>query len=325
MESIAFARRLAQRSAMSPPATPHAPPQYRPGLAILCRCAATVLFTIMWALAKLASERGANTVEILFYRGLFAAPVVILWTMIGPGLQAVKTRRPGVHLQRTVIGMVSMFFTFYAITLLPLAEASTLSFTAPIFSTLLSTLLLGERVGIYRIAATLLGFLGVVIVMLPGFSGHHLPLEGLVVGVISAVGIACVTVTIRQISDTESATAIVFWFTLGTLATTMVLMPWFGQWHHWQVIALLGGTGAIGAVAQLLMTAALRFAPVAVVVPFDYTQLIWATLAGFLLWGTMPHLSTWLGSALIIAAGMVTIYREHRHRIFRAATPPAAA
>ncbi len=308
---------------MQPPQFPPHHPQYQPGRAILCRCLATVMFTLMWTLSKITSEAGVNTVEIVFYRSLFAAPVVLLWTLLGPGLHSIRTYRPLAHLQRTGIGVISMFLTFYAITLLPLAEASTLSFSAPIFSTLISAMLLGERIGVWRITAVIFGFLGVLVVMLPSFNGHHLPLDGLIAGVLSAIGIAMVTVTVRQISDTESATAIVFWFTIGSFLIFAMLMPWFGQAHDWRIIGLLAAMGAIGAIGQLLMTAALRFAPVAVVVPFDYTQMLWATLVGFLLWHSIPPSSTWLGSALIITAGLVTIYREHRHRITRQATPTA--
>ncbi|WP_221792501.1 DMT family transporter [Aquisediminimonas sediminicola] len=302
---------------------PHQP-QHQPGRAILCRCLATILFTLMWTLSKIASEAGVNTIEIVFYRSLFAAPVVLLWTLLGPGLHSIRTARPFAHLQRTGIGVISMFFTFYAITLLPLAEASTLSFSAPIFSTLMSAMLLGERIGIWRITAVIFGFLGVLVVMLPGFTDHHLPLDGLIAGVLSAIGIAMVTVTVRQISDTESATAIVFWFTIGAFLIFSMLMPWFGHMHDWRIIAMLAAMGGIGAIAQLFMTAALRFAPVGVVVPFDYTQLLWATLVGFLVWNNIPPGTTWLGSAIIITAGLVTIYREHRHRISRQATPTAS-
>jgi drug/metabolite transporter (DMT)-like permease len=299
--------------------------QHRPALAILFRCCAIALFTIMWASSKLSAENGANTIEIVFFRAIFALPVVLLWIGFGPGIDSIKTKRPLAHVQRSGIGMVSMFFTFYAIVLLPLAEATTIGFTAPIFSTILSMVLLRERIGRYRWAAIMVGFLGVIIVMQSGFSGHHVPLKGLVVGLISAMGIAMVTVTVRQISSTETATATVFWFTVGTAVVAGALMPFFGQSHGWNTYLFFAVTGGFGAVAQLLMTASLRFGPVALVVPFDYTQLVWASLLGWLLWSAVPLPSTLMGSVLIVGAGLFTLYREHRLRIDRETTPSAVS
>lgn len=315
MESVAFDLRLSQRRFMSssPSASPTA--QHRPGMAILCRCGSVMMLTAMWTSTKLASEGGAHLVETLFYRAVFALPILLLWVMAGPGLPALRTHRPRAHVQRAVIGLTSMFVTFYTIIVLPLAEATTLSFTAPIFSTILSAMLLGERIGRYRIAAILVGFIGVLIVMQSSFSSDKLPMTGLVIGLISAIGLAAVTVTVRQISETETATATVFWFTVATIVVTGMMMPWFGQRHDLHTFGFLAMTGTMGVMGQLLMTASLRFGPVSLVVPFDYSQLFWAGLLGYLVWDTVPPPATWLGTCLIVIAGLFTFFRERRPRI----------
>jgi len=150
----------------------------------------------------------------------------------------------------------------------------------------------------------------VLIVMRP--SGSHLPAAGLAFATLAALGTAGVTITIRQIGRTEATPTIVLWFTLFSIAATGLLLPWYGRWHDGQTWAILVALGLAGGMGQLFLTSALRFAPVAVVVPFDYTQLIWAVLLGWALWGTRPPVSTWAGAAVIVASGLYTIYREHK-------------
>jgi len=215
-----------------------------------------------------------------------------------------------------------MLFTFQALVLLPLAEATTITFSAPIFATILSALVLGEAVARHRWSAVLVGFVGIVIVARPGGSGHEIPLVGLAVALAAAVGQAAVMITLRQIATTESTVAIVWWFTILTTIAGALTLPFFGQWHGWGIWPLLALAGTAGGVAQCLMTGSLRLAPVAVVVPFDYLQMLWAILFGWLVWSDAPGWTVLAGAALIAASGLYSAWRDHRRGI-RPATADA--
>lgn len=273
------------------------------------RLFAILCLTMMAALAKLAGAMGTNLAEILFFRQLLAIPVVLAWVAMGPGgIGTLRTERLGAHAWRTVAGLVGMVANFSAVLLLPLAEATTLQFTVPIFATLLGIVLLHERVGAYRWGAVLAGLAGVLLVAQP--SGDHFPLAGTLVGLFGALMIALIAILLRQLGRTESAGTTVFWFSLFTLVPLGPVYLFYAQPHGWQVWALLAGVGAAGGIGQIAITAALRYAPVSAVVPMDYSGLIWATLYGWLLFGALPTPTTWIGAPVIIGAGLVILWRE---------------
>jgi len=293
---------------------------------IALRIAAAGSFSVMAALLKLASLDGAVAPEMLFYRAVFGLPVVLAWVMTQPGgLQALTTRRPWAHVGRSALGIVSILCVFQTLTLLPLADATTLSFTAPIFATLLSFLILKEAVGPRRWAAVAVGFVGVVIVMRPGGGDHVLPLEGIGFGLAAALLTAGVTITLRQLRDTEHVAAIVFWFFVASSIVGALLLPFVGHLHSPATFALLIGSGLAGGLAQLFMTASLKAAPVAVVAPFDYLQIVGAVVFGWWLMQTTPTLNTLAGATLIASSGLYTAWREHvrrRQALVQPTSPP---
>jgi drug/metabolite transporter (DMT)-like permease len=194
--------------------------------------------------------------------------------------------------------------------LLPLAEATTLNFTVPIWAVLLSILLLKERVGIWRWSAVLLGFAGIVVIAQPG-SGHF-PLYSTLVGLGAAFMIALISIQIADLNRTDKPLTIVFYFALFTTPLTALGLPLVMTAHDSGEWSLLLGIGAAGIVGQLLLTAALRFGTVASVIVMDYSGLFWATLYGWLLFGVLPPATTWLGAPLIVIAGLVIAWRERR-------------
>jgi len=250
-----------------------------------------------------------TTPEVMFYRSFFGLPPLIAWIAWEGRWDAWRTRRPMAHLGRCLIGTGSMVLGFSALSLLPLAEASTISFVAPLFALALSAPLLGERVGLARWVAVAFGFLGVVIVMRPG---GELPLLGTLVALGAALGVGLVTVTLRSISRTESTQTTVLWFTLFVTLATGLLLPWTGAWHDLGTFALLIAIGLTGGVGQIGLTGSLRFAPIATLAPLDYLQLLLAVLFGWLLFDTHPALATWIGAALIIASVLSTLPRKRR-------------
>src|SRR6187401_2365983 len=169
---------------------------------ILCRIGMGLSFSTMGALLKLASTRGLNAPELVFYRSLFSLPVVLLWTLKRESLASLKPNRPLAHVWRSGLGLLSMGLTFQALILLPLADATAINFTAPIFATILSFLLLREFVGVHRWAAVLVGFVGVLIVARP--DGSSLPLLGVGIALIGALGQAGVTTTLRHLQRSEN-------------------------------------------------------------------------------------------------------------------------
>jgi drug/metabolite transporter (DMT)-like permease len=308
---------------MKPPRETDRPAEQRPLAGIALRLMTALLLAAMFALVKLAASRGVNVVESLFYRQCGSAICATALVAIGPGFRSLRTRRVGAHLTRMTLGLITMAINFVAFILLPLAEATAIGFAVPIFSTVLAAIALGEPTGKWRWGAVALGFLGVLLIVRPG-SGD-VPLGGAAVAVLAALLTAVTTVTIRRLGATEPATTTVFWFAVGSLVPLSLLMPWFGQAHDPQTWAILGGIALTGGLAQLTLTGSLRLAPVALVMPMDYTSLLWATLLGAWLFAEVPTVWTWVGGAVIIASGLVIIWRERRlARLQRqAATSPA--
>ena len=293
---------------MSAPSSPPLPQNRLAGIA--CRMGATVSFATMAAMIKLGHEAGINLPELVFYRFALGLPPLLAWMAVTGNFGAWRTRRPLAHLARGGIGLTTMILAFSALAFLPLAEATTIGFAAPLFSVMLSALILREPVGRHRWSAVGLGFLGVIIVMQP--SGSDLPPVGLALALAGALGVAAVTITIRQIGRTESTPTTVLWFTSLSMIASGLLLPFYGESHDSREWLVLAGLGLSGGIGQLFLTSSLRFAPVSVVAPFDYAQLIWVVLLGWLLWSTQPPATTWAGGAVIVASGLYTIYREHR-------------
>ena len=285
-------------------------PQQNRLLGIGIRIAGATAFAFMAAMIKLGYDHGVDTVEMAFYRHAFGLLPLLIWIGWSGNFGAWRTERPLSHLTRAAVGLVTMLLAFGALDYLPLAEATTISFAAPLFAVALSALLLAEPVGRHRWSAVILGFIGVLIVMRPG--GGAWPATGLGLAIAAAFGVACVNILIRQLGRTEGAQTSVLWFTLSSMVMLAFAMPFFGDMHDgwtWTILLLMGVSGGIG---QLCLNASLRFAPVSSVVPFDYTQLIWAVLLGWLIWDTQAPVSTWTGAAVIIGSGLYTVYREHR-------------
>jgi len=279
-------------------------------LGIATRVGGTLCFAGMGAAIKLGAQAGVSLPELAFYRFAFGLPPLLAWIAWTGNYGAWRTERPLAHIARGMIGLSTMFFAFSAVIWLPLAEAATIGFVSPLFAVMLSAFFLAERVGRHRWSAVALGLAGVLIVMQP--SGNHLPAIGLGLAVVAALGTAAVTITLRQIGRTESTPTIVLWFTLFSMLVMGAFLPFYGTWHDGRTWAILLTLGLFGGMGQLCITSALRFAPVSVVVPFDYTQLIWAVLLGWLLFDTHPATTTWAGAAVIVASGLYTLYREHK-------------
>ena len=278
--------------------------------AVAWRLVSVVAFATMGALIKLTELRGAGLAELLFFRQAGAIPIVAAWVAIGPGLAMLRTRRLGAHAIRCVVGLSSMTCMFATIMLLPLAEATTLQFTVPIFATILGAIVLREATGIHRWSAVAIGFVGVLIVAQPG-SGH-IPPAGAATGLVAAFLSAGVSILVRRMGSSEPPATIVFYFSALSMIPLVPAFLWTMGNHDATTWAMLVCVGLVGAVGQLAMTTSLSLAPVSVVVPMDYSGLLWATLYGWALFGVLPGSATWAGAPLITASGLYIVWREHR-------------
>jgi drug/metabolite transporter (DMT)-like permease len=284
-------------------------PDARPILGILLRLAAMAVLGVMFALVKLAAEHGVHLVESLFWRQFAGLPAVILWLWWTRKLHEVRTSDPAAHALRSGLGLGAMALNFAAMTILPMAEATTISFASPIFATMLAALLLAEPTGKYRWGAVALGFVGVLLAMRPAESSYGI---GPWIALAGALLTAAVIVQLRRMSRHESAGAIVFWFSLATLVPLGIGMVFFAKQHDATSWTIIAGLAVCGAVGQLLLTSAMRHASVATVATMDYSGLIWSVLFGYWLFDTLPGPGTWIGAPVIIAAGLIIIWREQQ-------------
>jgi len=222
-----------------------------------------------------------------------------------------------------MLGLTGMLLNFLSYILLPPAEAATIGFTMPIFGTILSALILREATGIHRWAAVLVGFLGVLVIVRP--DAGHFPMQGVAVAIAAALVTASVSLVLRELGRTEAAGVVVFWFTVLSMIPLGIAMPFVAQAHDALTWGLLLVIGLFGGIAQLCLTAALRWAPVSVVLPMDYTTIIWTTLLGVAIGENWPMATTWAGAALIVASGLYIAWREHiraRRPVVSSAVPP---
>lgn len=281
---------------------------YAPGIGF--RVLAMFCMAGLSALVKWTGARGVPVFEIIFFRNAFAFAPLGLYIWRTTGFSVLKTRRPVGHLVRSAVGLTGMVCGFSAVQLLPLTEATAIQFASPLFMTALSALVLAEPVGRHRWWAVVVGFLGVLIMVrpLPG----HMNVAGSLLAIGSALGAAGAMVAIRQIAATEKGPTIVFYFTLGGTVLGLAGCAFGWVTPDPATLALLILAGLLGGVGQLFLTEALRLAPVGVIAPFDYTQLIWATALGFLIWGELPHPLTLIGAVVVAGSGAYILHRELR-------------
>src|SRR5690242_16262691 len=222
----------------------HAQPTDRPAepqllLGLGLRLISALSLALMFAGVKWAGQRGVGVAESLFYRQIGSAACAATWVAAGPGFATLKTKRFGAHAARMAIGLVAMGLNFLAIMLLPLAEATAIGFSVPIFATLLAAVVLGERTGKWRWGAILVGFLGVLVIVQPG-SGH-IGTYGGAVAIAAALSTAGATIAIRRLGATEPAAATVFWFGLSSLVPLAIVMLFVAKPHDAHTLIIVAG------------------------------------------------------------------------------------
>jgi drug/metabolite transporter (DMT)-like permease len=299
-------------------------------IGISLKLLSTLAFTMMAASVKLIGA--SHPVDPLFYpvgqtvfcRSLFALIPVFIWLgWRGELVSVFRQSHFKNHLRRGFFGSVGMFSGFTALILLPLADATAISYAAPLFTVVLAAVILKEKVRIYRWSAVGAGFIGVIVMLTPHFNAtvpaNDMRVIGALFGILGAICAGFATIETRKLTQTESTGAIVSFFmvlatiiglasaTLGWIDTSLA---W--KWPTGNDAILLVTMGVAGGIGQITLTQSFRYAEASVIAPFDYISMIWAIAVGWFLFGELPQNIVIVGAAIVVAAGIFVIWREHQ-------------
>lgn len=284
---------------------------------IILMICSTVGFSMMHALVRYLSSE-LHPLEIVFFRNLFGA-ILFVPLVMKSGLSFLRTERLPMHLLRATLNVMTMGTFFMALSLSPLAQVNALAFTAPLFTAVLSVLLLGERFRARRWTAIALGFIGAMVIIRPGIADIDI---GSIYTLVSAFIWGLTMIVIRSLGRTESSMTttgymIIF---LSILSFGPALYVWqTPQGMAWVVLLLIGMTGTG---AQILLAEALKTAETTAILPFDFLKIVWASGLGYLLFAEIPTIYVFLGAAIIFASGFYVAYRERQLHKKTEARPP---
>ena len=310
------------------------PPMY-PLKAIGLKVISALLFAAMSALVRLLGDV-APVGQMVFFRSAFAiVPVVVIYAFRGELASAVRTSRPLGQLGRGSLSVCGMFSNFSALTRLPLADATAISFASPLITVALAAVILKERVRVYRWTAVIVGFFGVIVMLIPHFDLSRYAAAGVastaavgsLLALTSAVCNAGTVIQTRRLTQSETTSSIVFYFSLICAIAGALTLPF--AWHSptWRELMALVSLGFLGGLAHIFLTESYRYAAASVVAPFDYSSMLWALLLGYWLFGELPEKLVYLGAAIVTGAGLFVIWRERQLGVQRARAaegPPQA-
>jgi drug/metabolite transporter (DMT)-like permease len=284
-----------------------------------------LLFAAMSALVRQLGDV-APVGQMVFFRSAFAIlPVVVIYAFRGELSTAVRTSRPLGQLGRGLLSVCGMFSNFSALTRLPLADATAISFASPLITVALAAIILKERVRIFRWSAVLIGFAGVIVMLTPHFEVGHYEVGGTAVAavgsglaVLSAFCNAGTVIQTRRLTQSETTSSIVFYFSLVCAIAGALTLPF--AWHTptgSELVALIS-LGIFGGIAHIFLTESYRHATASVVAPFDYSAMLWALLLGYWLFGELPSALVYVGASIVAGAGLFVIWRERQLGLERA-------
>jgi drug/metabolite transporter (DMT)-like permease len=270
---------------------------------------ATFMFACMHAAIRYTTQQ-LPAVEVAFFRNLFGL-FVIAPLLVRYGLGVFHTNRLGLHVLRAVLNVFSMLAFFVGLSMTPIARATALSFTAPLFTALLSALILHEVFRWRRWTAIVCGFVGALVILRPGIQVMDL---GALLVIASSLLWSMAMIDIKLLGQTESSLTITAYVTV--LLIPMTLLPAVFVWQMpgldmWGWLVFIGVIGTLG---QIAVTEALKLADITVLMPFDFLKLVWATLLGMVLFAEMPDLLTYVGAAIVFGSSMYIAWREAKLR-----------
>jgi drug/metabolite transporter (DMT)-like permease len=304
--------------------------------AVLLKLTSALMFSVMSAFVRYVSDV-TPVGEVVFCRSFFAIlPVMLIYAWRGELAAAFRTARPFGHLGRGAISVAGMFFNFAALARLPIVDVTTITFASPLITVALSAWILKERVRVYRWSAVAVGFVGVVVMLWP-----HLDLArytaassaatlGALFAMASAFTNAGSVVQTRRLTDTETTSSIVLYFSLFCALGGLLTLPFGWIVPSLPQLGALIALGVFGGLSHILLTESYRYAPASLVAPLDYTALLWAFILGYWFFDELPTTTVYIGSAIVAGSGLFVIWRERqlgleRARARAASGPPTGA
>ena len=245
--------------------------------------------------------------QVLFFRGFFG---IIFYFFVIPRERLhnfYQTKRPGLHLLRCSSGLIALIAIFIALRELPLATVVSISFAAPIFTTIFSIFLLNEKVGIFRWLAVIIGFIGILIITEPGITDLNI---FYIFPIIFCLGLSYVAITIRQLSTTEPVWLISFYFSLSITFLSFFTIPYGWIMPSFNHLILLSLIGVFGGVANLWLSQSYKYSEVSLVTPLKYLALVFAIIFGYFIWNEIPTYKTLIGAFLVIVSTLIIFRRE---------------
>jgi drug/metabolite transporter (DMT)-like permease len=293
--------------------------------AVLLKLTSALMFSVMSALVRYVSDV-TPVGEMVFCRSFFAIiPVMIIYAWRGELMAAFRTSRPFGHLGRGTISVAGMFFNFAALARLPIVDVTTITFASPLITVALSAWILKERVRIYRWSAVVVGFVGVVVMLWPHLdvarytaAGNAAATAGALFALVSAFTNAGSVVQTRRLTDTETTSSIVLYFSLFCALGGLLTLPFGWIVPSLPQLAALITVGVFGGLSHILLTESYRYAPASLLAPLDYTALFWAFILGYWFFGELPTGTVYLGSAIVAGSGLFVIWRERQLGLERA-------
>jgi len=245
--------------------------------------------------------------QVIFFRGFFG---VLLYFLIMPRDRIKNfyyTKRPGLHFLRCFFGLIALLAIFTALRNLPLATVVSISFAAPIFTTILSIFLLSEKVGLFRWLAVIVGFIGIIIITEPGFTSLNIYF---IYPLIFCLGMSYVAITIRQLSTSEPVWLISLYFSATITLASFFTIPYGWIMPDIKDLILLMSIGILGGAANLWLSQSYKFSEVSLVTPLKYLALVFAIIFGYFIWNEVPSIKTLTGAFLVIASSIIIFRRE---------------
>ena len=245
--------------------------------------------------------------QVIFFRGFFG---VLLYFLIMPRDRIKNfyyTKRPGLHFLRCFFGLIALLAIFTALRNLPLATVVSISFAAPIFTTILSIFLLSEKVGLFRWLAVIVGFVGIIIITEPGFASLNIYF---IYPVIFCLGMSYVAITIRQLSTSEPVWLISLYFSATITLASFFTIPYGWIMPDIKDLILLMSIGILGGAANLWLSQSYKFSEVSLVTPLKYLALVFAIIFGYIIWNEVPSTKTLIGAFLVITSSIIIFRRE---------------
>jgi drug/metabolite transporter (DMT)-like permease len=245
--------------------------------------------------------------QVLFFRGFFG---IIFYFFVIPKDRLhnfYQTKRPGLHMLRCASGLIALVAIFIALRELPLATVVSISFAAPIFTTIFSIFLLSEKVGMFRWLAVFVGFVGILIITEPGISDLNVYY---IFPIIFCLGLSYVAITIRQLSSTEPVWLISFYFSLSITLLSFFTIPQGWVMPSLNHLILLSLIGVFGGVANLWLSQSYKYSEVSLVTPLKYLALVFAIIFGYFIWDEVPTIKTLVGAFLVIISTLIIFRRE---------------